>query len=521
MAAQCESVQLRLRHPWEQVLAEGLLLDATLHKPHVYLGTWASTWPQNEPKYNRIDGNNMTSTQPPQSGVRVIVVGAGFAGLTAAIECKRKGHSVILLEKFPELKLLGDIISFGPNGSRIFQRWPGVAEQLEVLSQRSDGLTIKNWLGETLLKQTWSPEQAAFGTRYDGHRGEFHSVVFEHALEIGVEMRLGSRVVDYFENDDEAGVVLESGEKMTANVVLAAEGVRSKGRKIVLGYEDKPKASGYAVYRVWFAADQMAKDLDLRYFTDNGDKHVAWLGPDVHFIAASVKNGKDFSWVCTHKDDQDIEESWSFEAPLSDARKVLEGWDPVVHKILDHTPSPVVIDWKLVYRDPLPTWVSPRRRIALVGDAAHPFLPTSIQGASQAMEDGATMAVSLSLASQAITSGGGRGSDGVQEAVATFEALRYERVRSAQKTGEQTRDIWHKADFAAAKKNPQSLRLRREAWLLNFDAEAYAEKHYAATARVLRENPDGGIFGNTGPGRALHVPEGREGYLEYNSHITT
>ncbi|KAI0420109.1 putative monooxygenase [Xylaria grammica] len=455
-----------------------------------------------------------SSPSPSKSGIRVLVVGAGFAGLTAAIECQRKGHSVTLLEKFPELKLLGDIISFGPNSSRIFQRWPGVAEQLDALSQRADGLVIKDWRGETLLKQTWTKEQEEFGTRFDGHRGEFHEIVYKHALAAGVDVRLGARVEDYFESDDEAGVVLDSGERITANVVLAAEGVRSRGRKIVLGYDDAPKASGYAVYRVWFDAAEIAKDPDLRFFTDHGDKHVAWLGPDVHFIAASVKNGKDFSWVCTHKDEQDIEESWSFEAPLSDARKVLEGWDPIVQKILDKTPSPL-IDWKLVYRDPLPTWISARRRIALIGDSAHPFLPTSIQGASQAMEDGATLAVCLSraLASAAAAAG----SDGVQEAVATFEAIRYERVRSAQKTGEQTRDIWHKADFGAAKRDPQALRLRREAWLLNFDAEAYAEAHYEATARVLRASPDGrGVFGDTAPARRLHVPEGREGYLEYN-----
>ncbi|KAI1809014.1 putative monooxygenase [Poronia punctata] len=444
-----------------------------------------------------------TGTSPGNS-VRVLVVGAGFAGLAAAIECRRKGHDVILLEKLAELKPLGDIISFMSNGARIFQRWPGVPEQLEKLSMRADGLLMKNWLGETLLRQIWTPEEQGFGTRYDGHRGEFHQVVYKHALDIGVDVRLGSRVEDYFEDDEEAGVVLANGERLTADVVLAAEGVRSKGREIVLGYDDKPKASGYAVYRVWFDAEEISKDPDLRFFTDDGDKHVFWLGPDVHFIAASVKNGKDFSWVCTHKDEQDIEESWSFEAPLSDARKILRGWDPIVQKILDRTPSPL-IDWKLVYRDPLPSWISPRRRIALIGDAAHPFLPTSMQGASQAVEDGATIAVCLALSRS-----------GVQEAVATFEAIRYERVRSAQKTGEQTRDIWHKADFDAAKKNPLSLRLRREAWLLAFDAEMYAEEKYEITARVLRENPEGGIFGDTGPARVLHVPESREGFMEYN-----
>ncbi|KAI0472817.1 putative monooxygenase [Xylariaceae sp. FL0804] len=454
----------------------------------------------------------MAAAPPPPkpTGVRVLVVGAGFAGLTAAIECRRKGHSVVLLEKFPELQLLGDIISFAPNSSRIFERWPGVAAQLERLSHRADGLTMKTWAGETLLKQTWEGETADFGVRFDGHRGEFHEVVYRHARDVaGVDVRLGARVVDYFEDDREAGVVLAgSGERLTADVVLAAEGVRSRGRKIVLGYDDAPKPSGYAVYRTWFDCTEIAKDPDLQFFTNDGDKHVMWIGPDVHFIAASVKNAKDFSWVCTHKDEADIEESWSFEAPVSDARKVLEGWDPVVQRILDLTPEPL-IDWKLVYRDPLPTWVSARRRIALVGDAAHPFLPTSIQGASQAMEDGATVATCLARAAAA-------GAGGPQEALAAFEAIRYERVRSAQKTGEQTRDILHKADFSAARKNPDTLRLRREGWLLNFDAEAYAEEWYDRTVAVLRAQ-DGGVFADTLAARKLHIPEGREGYVEYNN----
>jgi NADPH-dependent 2,4-dienoyl-CoA reductase/sulfur reductase-like enzyme len=47
------------------------------------------------------------------SGIKVIIVGAGFAGLTAAIECHRKGHDVTVFEKVADLKPLGDIISFG------------------------------------------------------------------------------------------------------------------------------------------------------------------------------------------------------------------------------------------------------------------------------------------------------------------------------------------------------------------------------------------------------------------------
>ncbi|KAI0134299.1 putative monooxygenase [Xylariales sp. AK1849] len=442
------------------------------------------------------------ATSPPTpTGIRVLIVGAGFAGLTAAIECHRHGHTPIILEKFPELKLLGDIISFAPNSSRIFQRWPGVAERLEPIAHRpKDGLTFKSWRGETLYQQSWSKEEQEWGIRYDGHRGEFHEIVYHHAVvELGIEVKLGARVVDYFEGATEAGVVLQGGERIVGDVVLAAEGVRSKGRTTVLGYEDAPKASGYAVYRAWFdTKGTVADDPSLDWLIKTGDKHVAWLGPDIHFIAAILKNGQDISWVCTHKDDKDIEESWQHEAPLSDAREVLKGWEDNVQRILDNTPEPL-IDWKLVYRDPLPTWISPKRRIALIGDAAHPFLPTSIQGASQAMEDGSTIAVCLRRA----------GKGNIRDAVEVFEALRYHRVKSAQKTGEQTRDIWHKADFTTIKQNPDSLRLRREAWLLNFDAETYAEQEYERTRDVVKEK---GVIA----GRELHLPEGRFGYLEYD-----
>ena len=97
------------------------------------------------------------------------------------------------------------------------------------------------------------------------------------------------------------------------------------------------------------------------------------------------------------------------------------------------TPPEKLVDWKLVYRDPLPTWTSPKARTALIGDAAHPFLPTSIQGASQAMEDGACIAVCLQLA----------GKENVSKALRVFEKIRYDRVRAIQKTGETTRDVRH------------------------------------------------------------------------------
>lgn len=71
--------------------------------------------------------------------------------------------------------------------------------------------------------------------------------------------------------------------------------------------------------------------------------------------------------------------------------KVVEGWDPVIHAAVQAIPPENIIDWKLLWRDPIKKWVSANGRVAIAGDAAHPHLPTSGSGAAQAIEDAATL----------------------------------------------------------------------------------------------------------------------------------
>jgi 2-polyprenyl-6-methoxyphenol hydroxylase-like FAD-dependent oxidoreductase len=413
----------------------------------------------------------------PPSGITIIIVGAGFAGLGAAIECDRKGHSVILLEKsskIEDLQRIGDIISFDPNGSRLFKRWPGVWDALQPITRHAQVLDMNAWTGELMTQQSYAWENENWGPRLSGHRGEMHAAIYKHVQERGIDVRLGHRVSDYFETDEEAGVVV-NGERLTADVVFAAEGVRSPGRKIVLGFEDKPKSSGYAVYRAWFPAERLRNNEVTKHLVSNGDWMGGWFGPDIHFLASCLKNGKDFNWAYTHKDIDDIDESWQFPGTVQEALKNLEGWSEVVHEIVKATPDGRLIDHKLVYRDTLPTFTSPKARIALIGDAAHPFLPTSIQGASQALEDGVTLAVCLELS----------GKDKIPQAVKAYEKIRYDRVRDAQAQGVRTRERWHKANWDEIREDPTRLHLLREAWLLDFDSEKHAYEAFPEAFKSL------------------------------------
>lgn len=412
-----------------------------------------------------------TGTREGKTGIKVIVVGAGFGGLAAAIECHRHGHDVEIYEAFPELKVLGDIISFGPNAGRIFYRWADgqIAKRLRALSidLSEYGFNIHKYdTGEIVINQK-NPKYKEESANYNGHRGELHQVIFDYARDdLGIPIHLDRRIEQYFEEDGLAGIILNNGEKVSGDIVIAADGVRSKAREIVLGYEDKPKSSGYAVWRTWFPNKDMLADPLTAHFCNNGDTFNGWIGPEMHFLFSTIKNGSDCCWVLTHPDTHDIEESWSFPGKLSEVREAIKDWDPMVTRIIDKTPESELVDWKLVYRDPLPTWVSPKARILLLGDSAHPFLPTSAQGATQALEDGVTIAVCLRRA----------GKDGVQGAVRAHEKIRYERVKKVQKTGESTRDMWHKADWDKVKEDPKSIAFPREDWIFEHDAEKHAEE---------------------------------------------
>ena len=88
-------------------------------------------------------------------------------------------------------------------------------------------------------------------------------------------------------------------------------------------------------------------------------------------------------------------ESWSVPGRKEDMLAVVNGWDETLTEVIKCIPPDVLIDHKLLWRDPVKQWVSEGGRIALVGDAAHPHLSTSGTGGAQALEDGACIAALL------------------------------------------------------------------------------------------------------------------------------
>jgi 2-polyprenyl-6-methoxyphenol hydroxylase-like FAD-dependent oxidoreductase len=238
--------------------------------------------------------------------IRVVIIGAGFCGLTAAIECKLRGMQPILVEKYPTSKDYGDVIDFFPNGGRIIQNWDNgrIGEKLlAVCINQGDVFEFLNHKGEHLCEERWNDKPHHYHRQFAGHRGEMHQIIIDYAAEIGVEMRFGEAVVEYLDNDKELGVVTASGEKILGDVILAADGPRSLARKLVLGLPDNKVNSGYAIFRAFFTfgEEHAANPLLQEFSSPDKDTTIMWVGTDLHAVIYTWNKGKDVGWVLTHK----------------------------------------------------------------------------------------------------------------------------------------------------------------------------------------------------------------------------
>ncbi|KXL49920.1 MAG: hypothetical protein FE78DRAFT_103949 [Acidomyces sp. 'richmondensis'] len=255
---------------------------------------------------------------------RILVVGGGIAGLSAAIALRAPGKDITIFEQSCLLSEIVAAISLQPNASRILrQNWnlDGDLEQANGMIDRgfriydTDG-TITNTV--PLLSKT----------EYDGdrimyHRQDLHESLKAAAITAGrgsqsAKVRTSSRVVRC---DCEAGVItLESGEDIHADLIVGADGIHSILRDFVLGQKAKPV-------------------------------------PTVGLVPDEKMN-----------EDPDSKQSWVSKGDLTKMLETYRGFPRWVKSIL-FLASEVGL-WQLRDMDPLPT-----------------MLPTQGQGASQAVED--------------------------------------------------------------------------------------------------------------------------------------
>lgn len=335
-----------------------------------------------------------------ENPLKVLIAGAGVGGLALANSLNKNPHmEVTVLERTDKFKRFGGPIQLASNALKILDEMDSkvyneIMEKFTFTGDKENG--IKDGIRtEWYAKFDLASPAEERGMAYTGviERPDLQEIYLKNIGD-GV-VRNGNGVVTY-STDKATGRVtaeLDSGEKVTGDVLIGADGIWSAVRSKMHGTPAKGEKSGasYSGYTVF------AGELDYPS-PDNGDVgYKVYIGPQQYFVITDIGNGR-YQWYAFlargpgSVNDPKPEGSSKY---LQDLFKV---WSPEIHAILTVTQEDEIQQRDLYDRPPsvIKPWT--QDHVALLGDGIHAMMPNLGQGGCQAIEDSFVIAEELQSA---------------------------------------------------------------------------------------------------------------------------
>lgn len=353
-----------------------------------------------------------------------IVVGGGIGGLSTAYALSRQGLRVRVLEQAKEFGEVGAGIQIAPNCTRILHEY-GLLDEAKSLGVLPTSMVMRDAVdGTELTRLDLVDLERTYGFPYMViHRSDLHGLFLRACQRAGVDLRTDQRVVGYTNTADGARVELADGRVEEAPVVIAADGLHSVARTLLV--DDEPVSSAYVAYRAAVPIARVEREVDL-------SEVVVHVGPGCHFVHYGLRGGEMLNQVAVFRSPKALagEKDWGTpdELDAAFARTSAEVRDGIPLMWRDRW-------WRMYDRDPIMTWV--HGRIALLGDAAHPPLQYMAQGAIMAIEDGWVLAEHV--ARQRTDAG----AVDWPTVLAAYEAVRPEHCRRVVLTARAWGELWH------------------------------------------------------------------------------
>jgi FAD-dependent urate hydroxylase len=333
--------------------------------------------------------------------LKVIVIGAGMAGLTLGIALRQAGYQVEIYEKTQKIRPAGAGISLWSNGIKVMNKL-GLGEKVAAIGGQMNRMEYRNHQGEILNDINLIPLMEKVGQRpYPVSRTDLQQMLLNTFGKDDV--KIGRCCVAVKQDENSATAIFEDGTTATGDVLIGADGIHSAVRSYINGSKVKIRYAGYVNWNgiVEASPDLADNDVWMIYVGDGKRASMMPIGGNsfYFFFGCPMPQG-------TQTPPEKIRE---------ELQNIFKGWATPVQNLITKLDPEKVNRLEISDIDPLPHLV--KGRIALVGDSAHPSTPSLGQGGCQAMEDGEVLSRYL------ITT-----NISVEDALQRYESERKERV---------------------------------------------------------------------------------------------
>lgn len=352
---------------------------------------------------------------------KVLIIGAGIGGLTTALALAQNGVHVEIFEKAARFSDVGAGLQLSPNAMAVLSSLRLSKEIEAICCEPTAGILRDYKSGKALLTTKMkSVYERRYGHKYlHIHRADLIDCLANAAREAGVKIHFDSKVSAVRETEREVKIE-NKGQMHKADVLVAADGVRSSLRETITG-KSGPVFTGQVAWRGLVPTSKLPAGT-IPFAANN------WLGPGQHFVSYYVSGGEMINFVAVQERSEWVEERWDIPADMDELQKAFRGWDPRVTSLIEACGDAYL--WGLFDHPPLKTWT--KRRMVLLGDAAHPMLPFMAQGAAMAIEDAWVLTHFLT-----------RNTSSLSKALQNYETFRKPRTARLQKTSRDNADLYH------------------------------------------------------------------------------
>jgi 2-polyprenyl-6-methoxyphenol hydroxylase-like FAD-dependent oxidoreductase len=301
---------------------------------------------------------------------RVLVVGGGVGGLTAAALFARRGLEVVLIERRPAFDIPGIGLGQPANALRVYNTF-GVLEEIRASGFVYDRMHIFDPNRVLIAAHRFLLGDASVPAFCALSRRQLHKILLRAAERAGVQVRLGVTVSEIGADKDRVEVQLSDGRRDVFDLLAGFDGIRSMTRSHLTGTAFLPRPSGYGAWRVQVSRRDEVRGMEFLQGIESKTGAMP-IADDLMYLfhiraeaADAVFAPQDLARLFRERLGQYGSYVAEIAASLNDSSDIV--YSPI---------ELLMLPWP---------WF--RGRVVIGGDAAHTFPPHLTQGAAMAAED--------------------------------------------------------------------------------------------------------------------------------------